>query len=240
LLDLINYASFMADLSEAFPTALRESAWSVVGALAPALADTVYEPKEERQIIRVCGDDIWLPGRLHDKIYRDHCYYDIGPFQKFEALIDNGVFMPRQEHIFFCLLTRHHNGFVREAALKRIIAVDEPWVVPFVVQLASEYVYEILAVIRQNLDRLNPSLYGVFFRDNPAYFNKVQQRIISYWNAYYRWHDYTGPNGLSHHNWRESYVGHEIANRFKEMASLTPVDLGISYHQPQRTSNGCA
>jgi hypothetical protein len=214
--------SFMVDLTEAFPTALRDTARLAVAALTPAISDRYYEPKNERQIIRVCGDDVWLPRRLHDKVYQDHAYYDAGPFQAFEAIADNGKLTSLQEQLFFCLLTRHHNGFVREAALKRIIAVDEPWVVPYVVQLASEYVYEILVVIGQNLGQLNSSLYGSFLRDNPSYFAKVKQRIISYWNVYYRWHDYTGPHGQVHHLWREGYLGHDVSERFKAMESGTP------------------
>lgn len=218
----------MVDLIEAFPTALRDTALSAVAALTPAISDKVYAPQEDRQIIRVCGDDVWLPGRLHDKVYRDHSYYDDGPFQAFEAIADIRRLTPLQKQIFFCLLTRHHNGFVREAALKRIIAVDEPWVVPYVVQLASEYVYEILVIIRQNLDQFDAGLYGAFFRDNPAYFAKVKQRIISYWNAYYRWHDYTGPHGQVHHLWREGYIGHDISERLKAMESSTPSEKSTS------------
>jgi hypothetical protein len=214
----------MIDLTDTFPTALRDSVLSAISALTPVISDEVYEPKKEPQVIRVCGDEVWLLGRLYDKVYRGHAYYDAGPFLAFEAIADNGGLTSLQKQIFFCLLTRHHNGFIREAALKRIIAVDEPWVVPYVVQLASEYAYEILAVIRQNLDHLNTGLYSAFFRDNPAYFGKVKQRIISYWNAYYRWHDYISPSGQVHHLWRQGYIGHDIADRFKEMASRTQAD----------------
>ena len=215
---------FMLNLTEAFPTVLRDTAKLAVEVLTPAISDKFYEPKTERQIIRVSGDDVWLPERLYDIVYRDHAYYNAGPFRAFEAIADRGGLSALQKQIFFCLLTRHHNGFVREAALKRIIAVDEPWVVPYVVQLASEYVYEILVVIRQNLDQMNSSLYGAFFRDNPVYFAKVKQRIISYWNAYYRWHDYAGPRDQVHHLWREGYIGHDISDRFKAMESRAHTD----------------
>lgn len=209
----------MVNLTEAFPRTLRDTAQAAVTVLTPALTSNYYELEEERQIINVCGDNVWLPRRLHDKGYRDHIYYDASPFQAFETMADARGLSPLQKLIFFCLLTRHHNGFVREAALKRIIIVNEPWVVPYVVQLASEYVYEILVVVRQNLNELNSTLYGEFLRNNPAYFSKVKQRITSYWNAYYRWHDYAGPHERVQHFWREGYIGHDISDRFNAIAS---------------------
>lgn len=208
----------MFDLIGAFPSGLRNDAELALRALVPAISDQYYEKKEDREIVHVCGEGVWLPRRLHDKIDRHIEYYDERPFKKFEKIAQNRGLNTLQKQIFLCLLTRHHNGFVREPALKHIIVLDEPWVIPYVVQLASEYVYEILAVIKQNLDQLHPGLYGEFFRNNPIYFAKVKQRVVSYWNVYYRWYEYTSSNGQVHHSWRERYLGHEIVDRFNEMA----------------------
>lgn len=52
-----------------------------------------------------------------------------------------------QQVILHCLYSRHSDGRVRQRHLEKITASSEPWVVPFVVQLAGEYVLEILDTI---------------------------------------------------------------------------------------------
>ncbi len=88
-----------------------------------------------------------------------------------------------------CLYTRHHNGYQREAALRMLFesnAADIEWVAPFVVQLAAEYVNNILLLIDDQLPHLNKSAYRNFLLANPEYYFKTKQRIVSYWNCYYR------------------------------------------------------
>ncbi len=85
-----------------------------------------------------------------------------------------------------CLGTRHFDGFTRERCLRMLIRCEEPWVVPFVVQLLGEYVLEIVQVIDANLESLNAQLYGDFIRANSRYFGTQERRVVSYWNEYYR------------------------------------------------------
>lgn len=92
----------------------------------------------------------------------------------------------REKHLLDCILTRHHDGFERERRLQEILTVPEPWVPSFVVQLAGEYVIEILDGIRRNLDLLDAALYGEFLRENPLLRRKTAARVESYWNCYYR------------------------------------------------------
>jgi hypothetical protein len=91
-----------------------------------------------------------------------------------------------REQILACLLTRHHDGFLREKHLTGIIAVNASWVPPFVVQLVGEYVIEVIQVIESNLAVLDKSLYRRFLRSNPEFWARTQQRVISYWDCYYR------------------------------------------------------
>lgn len=90
-----------------------------------------------------------------------------------------------EKHLLDCILTRHHDGFERERRLQEILTVREPWVPAFVVQLAGEYVLEILDRIRRNLDLLD-ALYGEFLRGNPELHRKTAARVQRYWNCYYR------------------------------------------------------
>jgi len=93
-----------------------------------------------------------------------------------------------QEQLLACLLTRHHDGLIREKHLTRIIAVNATWVPPFVVQLLGEYVIEIIRIIENNLGVLDKSLYGGFLRLNPDFWALTRSRVVSYWDCYYRSH----------------------------------------------------
>lgn len=75
---------------------------------------------------------------------------------------------------------------MRQRHLERILSVHEPWVVPFVVQLTSEYVIQILETVEAHLPTLDPVHYSHFIRDNQAYFQTTEARMISYWDCYYR------------------------------------------------------
>jgi len=98
-----------------------------------------------------------------------------------------------QQVILHCLYSRHSDGRVRQRHLEQIVASGEPWVVPFVVQLAGEYVLEILEAIGRGLPGLavpgsaQRRLYGEFIARNPAFFARTERRVVSYWSCYYRW-----------------------------------------------------
>ncbi|WP_225775880.1 hypothetical protein [Pseudomonas sp. Marseille-Q5115] len=111
--------------------------------------------------------------------------------------------------MYSCLLTRHHNGYVRQRQLERILPVPEPWVVPFVVQLTGEYVIEILDTCESRFSLLDPVLYGAFIRENPKYFQATRDRMISYWDCYYRLRYKRKPD----------YVGFRLFDRLQEFAS---------------------
>jgi hypothetical protein len=90
-----------------------------------------------------------------------------------------------QRTILHCLYSRHHDGWVRQRHLEHIVASTEPWVVPFVVRLAGEYVLEIIEVIERGLPA-NRAVHGDFIVRNPEFFARTERRIVSYWACYYR------------------------------------------------------
>jgi len=106
-----------------------------------------------------------------------------------------------QIKIAACLGTRHHDGFVRERCLVRLLPATEPWVVPYVVALVGEYVLPIIRVIQQEISASDLQPYGEFLARNGSLFETIERRVISYWNAYYRrafphWNDYPGADVL--------------------------------------------
>jgi hypothetical protein len=172
-----------SDLAQAFPKTIRDDALQVALALPqPSLNTNAFS-------VRIGGEPVLIPYRIcHDP-----------------ALIDPARFSPLQVEVLDCLLTRHHSGFVREEHLVKIICSNHEWIPPFVVQLAAEYVLEILRVLRSNVPNLDPQLYRSFLMGNPTFLAITKQRIASYWNCYYRWQR------------REDYAGFQIIEFFERL-----------------------
>jgi hypothetical protein len=206
------------DLLNAFPAMLRAEAETPVRLLMTQIRPMDFQPDRKADYffdVRLGGDVVSIPQRL----------YDHGPGKSLlrnpplQSYLDIAATLPeRQASIYFSLLTRHHNGFIREEALCRIASTQEPFIAPFVAQLASEYVYEILLQIWLRLDQLSPAVYGPLFRNNPTWLSTLRQRMISYWNCYYRWRDYTSVDGGTHRSWRDPYIGFAVFDAFKNMA----------------------
>ena len=67
---------------------------------------------------------------------------------------------------------------MREKYLSRIIGVNQIWVPPFVIQLAGEYVIEILHLIQRDLGVFDKAPYTQFIRNNPKFLQLTEQRIL--------------------------------------------------------------
>lgn len=155
-----------------FPVALQPIASRLLGELADR------DPMRVAccATLSVNGEPLSLPGRLY-------CPPDL-----LRQVVDRETGDAR---IFaMCLGTRHWDGHVREAYLRRIVDLDRDWVVPFVVQLLGEYVVEIARVINAALPHLDQSRYAAFARENPRFMELTRQRTVSYWDCYYRWGAY--------------------------------------------------
>ena len=123
------------------------------------------------------------------------------------ALIDTAPLTSLQRELVDCLLTRHNDGLVRQEHLTRIICSNHVWIPPFVVQLAGEYVIEILHVIHDNLKNLDASIYKQFLEMNREFLSLTEQRVASYWNCYYG--NYR----------RDEYVGFKLVDFFKSLVA---------------------
>lgn len=160
-------------LVAAFPSRLAGDVQSVL-AVMPEDRLAPMMPFE----VEVQGETVVIPTRI----------YNEEPSADLEQPLSG-----TQQVILHCLYSRHSDGRVRQRHLEQIVASGEPWVVPFVVQLAGEYVLEILEVIGRGLPGLavpgsaQCRLYGEFIARNPAFFARTERRVVSYWSCYYRW-----------------------------------------------------
>ena len=160
-------------LVAAFPTRLAGDVQSVLA----VMPDHRLAPVDPF-VVEVQGETVAIPSRIYNE--------------------EPGASLKRplagtQQVILHCLYSRHSDGRVRQRRLEQIVASREPWVAPFVVQLAGEYVLEILDVIGRGLPGLavpgsvQRRLYGEFIARNPAFFARTERRVVSYWSCYYRW-----------------------------------------------------
>lgn len=138
--------------------------------------------------VTILGESIKIPPRV---------YFDEPSEDKLQKLSDV------QKVILSCIFTRHHDGHVREKYLRKIILSENKWVIPYIFQLIGEYVIEILSVIYENREKLDPESYSKFLKDNKLFFSKTKKRVRSYWDCYYyrsnpKYDDYVGKKILDH------------------------------------------
>ncbi|QVK21112.1 hypothetical protein KHQ82_01930 [Mycoplasmatota bacterium] len=169
--------------------------------------------------VYINNEKITIPYRVYNRVKREAW------LQQFEAIRAEGkrsnspyphneVFdrnnstklTPIQQAIYYCILTRHSSGYVREDSIRNLFKGDcnHSWVAPFIIRLLGEYVVEIVEIIKENIGVIDKRLYLDFISDNKVFFNTTQSRVMSYWNEYYR-KKHSGSNFL----WEE-YVGNEI------------------------------
>jgi len=156
------------DEALAFPARLRPAIHSAVVRLANSESDPprhVFAVRVDQQILRI-------PYRL---------YYDLDVLRR-ELDAAHGD----TRLILACLGTRHHDGHLRQACLPRLFESDEAWLTPYLLQLASEYVVEIVRDIAIGIGRRDKAALATFALDNPAYLATLERRVCSYWSYYHR------------------------------------------------------
>ncbi len=93
-----------------------------------------------------------------------------------------------QQTMLFCLYTRHHDGHIRERYLRQLLKTNQQdeWILVYILELASEYVLDIVDIIVPVIEQWNLEVKRRFVSNDPAYMKRIEDRMISYWNAYYR------------------------------------------------------
>lgn len=97
----------------------------------------------------------------------------------------------QQKMILHCIYSRSCEGFVRQKHLRSLLLMDyEDWAIPYIVKICDEYVMEILEMTYEILKDQDTEKIKNFCSENKETFCKSYNRMISYWNEYYR-HEYT-------------------------------------------------
>lgn len=158
----------LTDESLGFPSRLRATVRETVG----RVDDEGSLPPRGAIRVNVDGETLRIPYRL---------YYDAARLRR--AIRDtHGV----DKLVLACLGTRHHDGRVRQECLAQILGSPDTWLTPYIVQLAGEYVIEIVNDVLHGIRMRDPASLAAFARENPAYMATLSQRVTSYWNCYHR------------------------------------------------------
>jgi hypothetical protein len=160
-------SQFMKAALAAFPPDRRLSATVAANLLLP-FVDPNYRQSSVRLIVR--GKTVHIPKRIH---FIGLCDAKLGE-------------EPAPLQVVQCLRTRSTDGYERQASLRDILLLNEPWSIPFVVLLAGEYVVEIIEDILVALPALSPEAYIEFVRENRDAMRLLRSRATSYWDCYYR------------------------------------------------------
>lgn len=91
-----------------------------------------------------------------------------------------------QKVILNCIYLRHHDDHVRQKRLNTLISKNYYFTVPYTFQLLGEYVVEIINDLDDYIDETNIHLFRRFISENSGYNALTKNRMISYWNEYYR------------------------------------------------------
>lgn len=163
------FTSFSVEqLAQAFPSSKRAQAQEVGNVVLAELHDRVWT---DRFQVQVKTEKLIIPSRLY--------------FESGKTLGDHSN---AEEFLMFqCLASRSNEGFQRQRANRELLKDIQTWSSPYIIALIGEYVLEIIldtseAMTAENIQKLLP-----FVMENRPYWNLTKQRVMSYWNEYYRW-----------------------------------------------------
>lgn len=167
-----------------FPNALTDDVARVVGLMADKTYNNVTIGVSQ-DIIQYHQDNevVWFPYRIY---YIDNSNDFIKDLSE------------QQKMISHCIYSRSCDGFVRQKHMRSLLQMDyEDWAIPYIVKICDEYVVEILEMTYDLLKEQDTELIKNFCRENRVAFCKSYNRMISYWNEYYRqeypdFHHYVG------------------------------------------------
>lgn len=156
------------DESLAFPSPLRPVVLKVVSSVNIG----EWHPPRDTFAADIEGELIQIPYRV---------YYNP---QLLRSQLKTLQATPRL--ILLCLGTRHYDGYLRQECLRKLMNTEVTWVMPYLIQLAGEYVHEIVQDVLDDIIKRKADDLRNFAMNNTEYLAILKNRVRSYWDCYYR------------------------------------------------------
>jgi hypothetical protein len=161
-------------IRRAFPLSLSDKVDSILAIVPVDVPVYLFEPSpDDIGSIKINSEEVHIPYRIQWPEAEKKDFANLDSIQKL---------------IVSCLYTRHKNGYVREKYLDFLFTSNQDWVPPFVLQLLAEYVIQIPHKIENNISYLDRNIYSRFALENPMFIRLCQEKMISYWDSYYRFY----------------------------------------------------
>jgi hypothetical protein len=158
---------------DGFPFNLREDVTKVIKLISQKVYNNVTIGESQEIVEYLQGENlIKFPYRI----------YNIDNSDEFIDSLNE-----QQKMIVYCIYSRSCDGFVRQKHLNSLLLMDyEDWAIPYIVKVCDEYVVEILEMTYEILKEQDTERIKKFCLQNNVLFCKSYNRMISYWNEYYR------------------------------------------------------
>ena len=154
-----------------FPKVLQDDVLAVLRVI-PHKAYVDHDISDTISTYTLGNNDIKFPYRVY--------FYE-------PAIKDIYSLTKRQKAILHCVYSRSHDGYIREKHITALLLTDfHEWAIPYIVKVCDEYIIDILHVVYSNLKDKNTELIKKFCANNYESFCKSYNRMISYWNEFYR------------------------------------------------------
>jgi hypothetical protein len=175
-------------ITHCFPSYLREKVRKVVGLLSIEKSGFLHAASYS---VQFHGETLEFPYRV----------YFNEPRNTLEKHLTE-----EEQVILDCIFLRHHNGYIRQRRLERLIDKRHPYIVPFTFQLLGECIKEILMIVDDHINEDTMHEYLQFMKENKKYAGQTENRMISYWDLYYR----------TEYPKRKRYIGQKTFDRLKK------------------------
>jgi hypothetical protein len=132
----------------------------------------------EKLIASLPRVEIW------DKPYKAHVRGELVDVP--QRVIFSKIEEARAAPAYLCLLTRSTDGYVREKALRKLLAAKtEFWILPYFFVSLGEYEISISKLVTGASKGVRDELRS-FAAQNPDLVELIKAKAISYWNEYYK------------------------------------------------------
>lgn len=159
--------------------------------------------------------------------YQDHKVIRFPYRIYYDDLADDvlGTLSLRQQMIMHCIYSRNCDGFVRQKHMNSLLHMDyEDWAIPYIVKICDEYVLEVVEMAYDILKEQDTERIKRFCYENIVQFCKSYNRMISYWNEFYRFKHTNFQNYIGRHLFRECFgYSRSMERRAKEISKTSHI-----------------